>query len=410
MNFLKFKTFNERNQFLKDQAIKLSKNPFFALLQTVNILNEYYGDFEIIIGSAKQSKDINFSDFDDKKWLLGGFSYSLKSQIEPKCLNILTTTIPFPEIAFFEPESILYVKSDEPLKVYFEGSIDFQNSEENSLISINYQSFESTISQSEYQEKLQKIFEYLKRGDIYEVNFAVEYLLNELEINPLNFYENLTTLSPTPQSGILKWKENWLICASQERFLKKKNELLISQPIKGTIKKSQILDFQNVLELYYSHKNRSENVMIVDLVRNDMNRVCESKTVQVERLYQIQTYSYLHQMVSTIIGKLQNNISNFEIIKSLFPAGSMTGCPKIRAMQIIEELEKNGRGIYSGSIGYFHQGNFDLNVVIRSMVWNETKKLGSFHVGGAITLNSDWESEYQECQIKAKALLKTLGL
>ncbi len=410
MNCLEFKTFHERNQFLKIQAKKLSQYPYFVLLQTVNKLNEFYNDFDFILGSTSETKDINIYDFDKKKWLLGGFSYSLKAQIETKCPNILKTSIPFPDIAFFEPEIIIYVKSVEPLKVHYEGTIDFHEFEENSLISMNYQSFEPSISPKEYHQNLQKIFDYLKKGDIYEVNFAVEYLIKELEINPLNFFNNLTHNSPTPQSGILKWNENWLICASQERFLKKKNDLLISQPIKGTIKKSQKIDFQNVLDLYYSHKNRSENVMIVDLVRNDLNKVCEPNSVHVERLFQIQTYSYLHQMVSTIIGKPQKNISNFDIIQSLFPAGSMTGCPKIRAMQIIEELEKNGRGIYSGSIGYFYEGNFDLNVVIRSLVWNERKKLGSFHVGGAITLNSDWESEFHECQIKAKAILKTLGL
>lgn len=409
MSFLDFKNLYERNQFLKNQIHKLSEYPYFALFQTVNTLNEYYSDYECILGASKHIKKLNLIDFDKKKWLLGGFSYSFKSKIEPSCPNFLDSTIPFPDIAFFEPEIIFYVKTQEPLKVYYEGNFKDNSYEELERASLNYGNLQSTISEIEYQQKLNKIFEYLKRGDIYEVNFTVEYLIKDLKIHPINFYERLIKNSPTPQAGILKWKNQWLICASQERFLKKKNDILISQPIKGTIKRAFIYDYQKVLELFYSKKNRSENVMIVDLVRNDMNRVCEPRSVQVERLYQIQTYEFLHQMVSTIKGKVKNNISNFEIIKSLFPAGSMTGCPKIRAMQIIEELEKKGRGIYSGSIGYFHEGNFDLNVVIRSLVWNENKKLGSFHVGGAITLHSDWESEYKECQIKAQAIMKTLG-
>lgn len=410
MNFIIFNSIKDRNQFLNHQIQKLSQKKYFCLLHTVNFLNEWYCDYEIIMGSSNSFKNLNNDDFDKARWLLGGFSYTFKAQIEPKCTNTSDSTVKFPEVAFFEPTTLLYVKKNEPLKVYFEGTqdeIQFNDLFPKNFL-LSYHFVENTINETEYQQKIQQIFNYLKRGDIYEVNFAVEYIIHELKINPINFYQKLIKNSPTPQSGILKWENQWLICASQERFLKRKNSLLISQPIKGTIKKTEKNDIQNVMNLFHSSKNRSENVMIVDLVRNDLNRVCKPSSVKVERLYQIQSYEYLHQMVSTIIGELVSQTTNLDIIKSLFPAGSMTGCPKIRAMQIIEELEKKGRGIYSGSMGYFHQGSFDLNVVIRSLVWHEAHQIGTFHVGGAITLNSDWETEYQECLIKAQAILNTL--
>lgn len=410
MNFVAFNSIKDRNQFLNTKIQNLSQKKYFCLLQTVNCLNEWYSDYEIIMGSSNSFKNLTNDDFDKARWLLGGFSYAFKARIEPKCTNTSESTVKFPEVAFFEPTIVLYVKKNEPLKVYFEGiqdEISFSDRFPKNFL-LSYHSVEATVNETEYQQKIQQIFNYLKRGDIYEVNFAVEYIIHELKINPIYFYQKLIKNSPTPQSGILKWENQWLICASQERFLKRKSYTLISQPIKGTIKKTEKNDIQNVMDLFRSKKNRSENVMIVDLVRNDFNRVCVPSSVKVERLYQIQTYQFLHQMVSTIIGELSSQVANLDIIKSLFPAGSMTGCPKIRAMQIIEELEKKGRGVYSGSMGYFHQGNFDLNVVIRSLVWSESESVGSFHVGGAITLNSDWKTEYQECLVKAQAIFSTL--
>lgn len=410
MKTIVFSSIEQRNQFLKNKALILSHDPYFVLLQTVQSLNEYYPDYEIIIGSARNSSQLSEADFNQKRWLLGGIAYTWKAQIEPKCPNLLNTSVPFPDIAFFEPEIIFYVKSQEPLKVYWEGSDLERNFINSKNTNLKFSKINLTFDEVTYKKKLQKIFEYLKRGDIYEVNFTIEYTIKELNILPLDFFHILTKNSPTPQAGILKWQNKWLICASQERFLKKKNNLLIAQPIKGTIQSLSLHDWRNAFYLFQSSKNRSENVMIVDLVRNDMNKVCEPGSVHVERLFQIQTYEFLHQMVSTIAGKPQKNLTNLKIIQSLFPAGSMTGCPKVRAMQIIEELEGSGRGIYAGSIGYFHQGNFDLNVVIRSLVWDEWNRLGSFHVGGAITNNSDWKKEFEECQTKARAILKSLGL
>ena len=408
MNYKNFNSIDERNEWLFPIKKLLSHYQYFCILQTLNSLNEYYGEYELIIGASNHSQNIKFEDFDTKKWLLGGFSYTFKEFIEPKCKNSKKETINFPEIAIFEPEIILYIKNNEPLKVFIEGNLPDNQFNEIEFEKLSFKQIYSNITFNEYIKKLKTIFDYLKKGDIYEINFAIEYLVEDLMINPLYFYEILTKKSPTPQSGILKWEDRWLICASQERFLKKFNDILISQPIKGTISRSCDNDFNNVLSLYQSYKNRSENVMIVDLVRNDLNRCCEPGTVKVERLFQIQSYEYLHQMVSTIVGKPLKNLKNIEIIKALFPAGSMTGCPKISAMNIIEELEPSGRGIYSGSIGYFHQGNFDFNVVIRSLVWNQSQKLGSFHVGGAITLNSNPFDEYDECQVKAKAILNVI--
>ncbi len=402
-----FNSLLKRNLFLNQQILKLSHYPYFCLLQTVNSLNELYPDYEYIIGASNYRSDLKKEDFDKKKWLLGGFSYNLKAQLEPRCSNYLKVNIPFPDIAIFEPEIVYYVKHNEPLLVHVEGKIIDNQCNKQYVDYLSFKSIETKVSYEEYSSQLQTIFEHLKRGDIYEVNYAIEYLINDLNLNPIHYYNLLTQNSPTPQAGILKWEDKWLFCASQERFLKKTSLKLISQPIKGTTSHNLFNEYKTAQNLFLSTKNRSENVMIVDLVRNDMNRCCYPGTVQVERLYQIQTYQYLHQMVSTIVGKPQKGLSNYEIISSLFPAGSMTGCPKIRAMQIIESIESSGRGIYAGSIGYFHNGNFDFNVVIRSLVWNESLKLGSFHTGGAITLYSEIPKEYEECQLKAKAIINS---
>jgi len=202
------------------------------------------------------------------------------------------------------------------------------------------------------------------------------------------------------------------LSASPERFLKKINNKLISQPIKGTIKRggSKIEDENLKFALKNDNKELAENIMIVDLVRNDLTRTVLNASVKVEELCEIYSFKQVHQMISTISAEIDNNLALSDIFKNTFPMGSMTGAPKIRAMEIIEKYEKTKRGLYSGAVGYINpKGDFDFNVVIRSIFYNSENNYLSFTVGGAITANSVPENEYNECLLKAKAILEVLG-
>jgi para-aminobenzoate synthetase component 1 len=263
-----------------------------------------------------------------------------------------------------------------------------------------------------YIHKINTLKKHIQQGDIYEVNFCIEFFAENIIINPFNLYENLIRLSPMPFSCFIKHNNKYLICASPERFLKKVSKQLLSQPIKGTIKRGKNTTEDNALiqELKNSPKEKSENVMIVDLVRNDLSRIAEKGSVKVDELCGIYSFPQWHQMISSISCSIKDNIGFDEILKATFPMGSMTGAPKIRAMQLIEEYEASKRGMYSGSVGIILPNNdFDLNVVIRSIQYNSENNYLSFMVGSAITIHSNAEKEYEECLLKAKAILSVLG-
>ena len=212
-------------------------------------------------------------------------------------------------------------------------------------------------------------------------------------------------------ASLLKIYDKYLVSASPERYIMKTGNTVISQPIKGTAKRStnKIEDEKLKSQLENDAKERSENIMIVDLVRNDLSKTAINGSVEVEELCKVYSFDQVHQMISTVKSKVSKEIHPVEIIKTTFPMGSMTGAPKISAMQIIENLEETKRGLYSGSVGYFTpEGDFDFNVVIRSILYNASKKYVSYSVGGAITAKSDPLKEYEECLIKAKAMREVL--
>ena len=204
-----------------------------------------------------------------------------------------------------------------------------------------------------------------------------------------------------------------MLCGSPERFLRKKGRQLISQPIKGTIRRGVTQQEDEVLrqQLHQSLKDRAENVMIVDLVRNDLARSCQAGTVRVPELFGTYPFRQVWQMISTVTGQQHEQVDWLAAIKNAFPMGSMTGAPKVMSMQLIEKYEKSRRGLYSGAVGYITPNrDFDFNVVIRSILYNQIRQYLSFQVGGAIVYDSDPEQEYQECLLKAKGMLKALGL
>jgi para-aminobenzoate synthetase component I len=269
----------------------------------------------------------------------------------------------------------------------------------------------STLTKEKYIEKIKLLQQHIKRGNCYEINFCQQFFAEEAIIHPIEKYKKLIQLSPAPFGSFYKLKENYCLCSSPERFLQKKGVTLISQPIKGTSKRDDdiIQDDANKKHLIESNKEKSENVMVVDLVRNDMSMVCEKGSVKVKELFGIYSFPQVHQMISTIEGILSPDKTFTEVIEACFPMGSMTGAPKKSVMELIEKYEEIQRGLFSGSIGYITpDGDFDFNVVIRSIFYNETKKQISFFAGSGITYYSKAEEEYEECLAKAAAMVNVL--
>ena len=270
----------------------------------------------------------------------------------------------------------------------------------------------SRFAKDEYIETVKKIQQHIVRGDCYEINFCQEFYADDVVINPFSVYRKLSALSPNPFSAFYKYEDKYLMCASPERFLKKTGRTIISQPIKGTAKRihnDEKTDEQQKNDLSVNEKERSENIMIVDLVRNDLAKICTEGSVFVKDFLSIYSFPQVHQMISTITGNLKENITLAEIFSATFPMGSMTGAPKKRVMELIEKYEKTKRGLFSGSIGYMNpEGDFDFNVVIRSVLYNQSKKYLSIQAGSAITFKSVPENEYEECLLKVAAIKKAL--
>nr|MBA3971024.1 anthranilate synthase component I family protein [Bacteroidota bacterium] len=239
-----------------------------------------------------------------------------------------------------------------------------------------------------------------------------EFFAENVVIDTSSVYKKLNTISSAPFSAYCKFGSHYVLCASPERFLQKCGNTLISQPIKGTIKRAENPkeDEKLKIELRSNKKEQSENVMIVDLVRNDLSRIAQKGSVKVNELFGIYSFKQVHQMISTVSCELKEGLTFTDILKTTFPMGSMTGAPKVSAMKLIEQYETTKRGLYSGAIGYIRpNGDFDFNVVIRSILYNADKKALSFMAGSAITDKADAFQEYDECLLKAKAMFEVLS-
>ena len=352
-------------------------------------------------------------------WIFGYLTYDLKNDIEDLQSNNFDG-LQFPELYFFQPKKLFLLK-DDTVEIQYLNDVedeldkDFKtiqqiNQSTNQLIK-NEIKIKLRIHKDEYFEKVNTILKHIHRGDIYEANFCQEFYAEKTSIHPLETYLKLNAISNPPFATFLKYGDKYLLSASPERYLKKEDNTIVSQPIKGTAKRSanEEEDMRLKQELVINEKERSENIMIVDLVRNDLSKTAIRGSVKVEELCKIHTYKQVHHMISTIVSNVEKSVHPVDILKTTFPMGSMTGAPKISAMQIIEELEETKRGLYSGAVGYFEpNGNFDFNVVIRSILYNETNKYVSYSVGGAITAKSEPLKEYEECLIKAKAMREVL--
>ncbi len=354
-----------------------------------------------------------------KDWLFGYLSYDLKNDIEILNSNNFDG-LNFPDLFFFQPQKLFLLKGNQ-LEILYLNLCDDEVEEDFEAISIQCSVFsvqsseveiKQRISKANYLEKVSKILAHIHRGDIYEANFCMEYYAENATINPLEKFLKLNEISKSPLSVYFKNNKQFLLSASPERYLKKEGELLISQPIKGTSKRflDPIEDEKSKKQLASDPKERSENIMVSDLVRNDLSRTAQKGSVKVEELCAIYSFEQVHQMISTITSQIDSQYSAIDVIKTTFPMGSMTGAPKVSVMKIIEEMEETKRGLYSGAVGYFTpNGDFDFNVVIRSILYNEENKYVSFSVGSAITSQSIPENEYEECMLKAKAMREVLS-
>ncbi|HTH83759.1 MAG TPA: anthranilate synthase component I family protein [Mucilaginibacter sp.] len=346
-------------------------------------------------------------------WLTGFFTYDLKNEVEH-----LTSSNPdhlhFPDLHFFAPQYLILIKGNEVEVIADDPEYILKCIDEQILNTVKAEAIDlqSRFNKNDYIAAANKIKEHISRGDIYVTNFCQEFFADGAKIDPVNTFLQLNSLSPTPFAAFYKWQDNFILCASPERFLAKRNDKLISQPIKGTAKRGRDDEEDEHIkqELRNHTKELQENVMIVDLVRNDLTRSAKQGTVKTEELFSIYTFNQVHQMISTVVCELQEGISAVQAIRNTFPMGSMTGAPKISAMQLMEQYERSRRGVYSGAIGYFSPDNdFDFNVVIRTLLYNSIEKYLSFQTGSAITYHADPEKEYEECLLKAKAILEVLG-
>lgn len=382
-----------------------------------------YNGFENVLGvSAAQTlafpedrifEEIARLENASKTWF-GLLGYDLKNRIEN-----LTSRYPdltgFPEVHFFAPEILVRftektltvtaskVRPEAIVQAILATSIPAQD-----LPELTWQ---SRTSREAYLANVRRLQEHIREGDVYELNYTIEFFAENTQVDPVLLFETLNARSPMPFAGFVKVNHSVLMCASPERFLKRTGSKLIAQPIKGTIKRGSTPAEDALLQhlLLHDEKERAENLMIVDLMRNDLSRSAETGSVNVEELFGIYGFRHVTQMISTVTAQAKKGENLASILRHTFPMGSMTGAPKIRAMQLIEQYEDHRRGLYSGAIGYLQpNGDFDFNVVIRSLQYNAQTRYLSYKVGSAITIDSVPEKEYEECLLKAKAIMEVL--
>ncbi len=351
----------------------------------------------------------------EQDWLFGGFGYDLKNEVEALNSRNLDGVM-FPDLVFFQPETVVILRDSlleiqtrnlSPTAVFDAIQAAQRPTQKANTAAPNLL---PRISKAKYLETVEAIRQHIIEGDLYEMNLCQEFYAENASIDPLSVWKRLNNLSKAPLAAFFRWHDRYLLSASPERFLKKEGQKLISQPIKGTRKRLPGNDEAMRAELAASEKDRAENVMIVDLVRNDLARSCKPGTVIVEELFGIHTFETVHQMISTVSGELLPRLNAIDALRYAFPPGSMTGAPKVMAMELIEQYEYSRRGLYAGALGYFEPaGNFDFNVLIRSILYNESRKYISFQVGGAIVYDSIPEEEYEECLVKASALFAALA-
>ena len=424
------KVFSIENPEIFKQKLLIWANQFgeVVFLDSNNYHHKYSNyDAVLAVDAFTSIKTDYFNAFEDlhqyqthtKDWLFGYLSYDLKNDTEALTSKNFDG-LEFPDLFFFQPKKLFFLKGnqvemqylnlcddemdDDFYEIFKEGRWKVEDGREIKI--------QQRISKEAYLQKVSKMLEYIHHGDIYEANFCMEFYAENAAINPIEIYHKLNAISQPPFAVYFKNNHHFLMSASPERYLKKEGTKVISQPIKGTAKRNSypILDEQSKVELENNPKERAENIMVSDLVRNDLSRTAQKGSVKVEELCGIYSFQQVHQMISTITSKLDAQYAAVDALRHTFPMGSMTGAPKKSVMETIDLLEPTKRGLYSGTVGYINPGgDFDFNVVIRSIFYNSQSGKANYQVGGGITIYSDPEKEYEECLLKAAAIKKVLS-
>jgi len=409
---------------IKRKMLNWSSRFSISLFLDSNSYKDPNGRYECLLGAGAQKTirkgDPNvFHDLyalweEEHDWLFGHLCYDLKNELQSHLSSQHTGHYSFSPLQFFVPQvvcsiafgtSTLIISSlDADPKRIAQEILDGPEVPETELPVLEFQSIHR---QDEYLATISKLKEHIREGDCYEITFCNEAYTRVKDLDPRAVYSHLTTRSPTPFAAFYQDETSSMVCASPERFLQKRGSIIRSQPIKGTVKRSADPEQDAHLKasLKESQKERAENVMIVDLVRNDLAICCETGSVEVEELFGLYTYPNVHQMISTISGKLRKDQTFANALQSCFPMGSMTGAPKHRVMQLIDQYERSRRELFSGSVGYIDpEGDFDFNVIIRSLFYESQSGYLSYQTGGAITWGSDPQSEWEELRLKARAM------
>ena len=389
-----------------------SHDPYGAIEQVIalgvaeEVFSEGHDDLSLLKDFSEKHND----------WLFGFLGYDIKNQLE-QLESQHDDGVGMPLMHFFRPILLIFPFPDHVRIGCLPGFGDYSDPARvfHSIDRFPWSPFPAfapveikpRVSRERYLHQVGNILQNIQLGYIYEMNYCVEFFAREARIDPLALYGRLNALSPTPFSCYYQLGEQFLMCASPERFLCKRGDKLISQPIKGTVRRgsSPEEDERFKQQLFEDQKERSENVMIVDLVRNDLSHTARKGSVMVEELFGIYSFSQVHQMISTVVSRLREGVHFIEAIRYAFPMGSMTGAPKVQAMKLIEKYEDTRRGLYSGAVGYISpEKDFDFNVVIRSVLYNQARQYLSYMAGSAITIGSKPKQEYEECLLKARTM------
>jgi para-aminobenzoate synthetase component 1 len=347
-------------------------------------------------------------------WWFGVIAYDVKNAFE-RLHSRNADFLGFPDLYLFSPEWVFEHCNDEV--VCLSGSLEDFLAKARKLPSARQATaayvgaIHATTSQERYEKTVEAIRYDIRNGEIYEMNYCIEFQAEACLPDPFALFQALNQRSPMPFAAFARLGQYYVLSASPERYMKRQGNRLVSQPIKGTAPRGQTPQEDEKIKqaLFYSEKERAENMMIVDLVRNDLARVGIAGTVEVEELFGIYTFRRLHQMVSTISVQLPAQATFIDCLAATFPMGSMTGAPKVRAMELIEHYETQKRGWYSGTLGYITpQGDFDWNVLIRTIFYNDHSRRLSFQVGSAITYDASPAQEWAECLLKAEAMREIL--